>query len=291
MKFLDYLYLLRPTLFFPGITIYLYGARENNSFSIISIFVIILLLSTVYLTNQLYDIETDRINNKLYFLPRGIISIRSAKIFNLMICTIMVFLLLFYTNCIFLFIIIFAFIIMNILYNIPLFNWKGKPLQSALSSFLGGSLGYLAGLYSIPNNFSSISIINSLPYAVCILSGALMTMIPDMEGDKRENKKTIPILIGSSNTLLMVLFINLINIAISVTLNTEEVLVVSIISSSIALYGYIRKQYKNTINIKISILSLSLLICFDYPLYLGIIIIYYILTRLYYHKRFNIIYP
>ena len=291
MKFLDYLYLLRPTLFFPGITIYLYGARENDSFSIAAIFVIILLLSTVYLTNQLYDVETDRINNKLYFLPKGIISLKSAKIFNLIICIVMTFLLLFYTNYNFLLIIIFAFIIMNILYNLPFFNWKGKPLQSALSSFFGGSLGYLAGLYSIPNNFNGMTIVNSLPYAICILSGALMTMIPDMEGDKKENKKTIPILIGSSNTLLMVLCINLINIAVSATLNAKEVLIVSVISSSIALYSYIKKQYNGTINIKISILLLSLLICFDYPLYLGIIVVYYVVTKLYYRKRFNISYP
>lgn len=291
IKLLDYLYLLRPTLFFPGITIYLYGARENETVALPALTATLLLLATIYLTNQLYDIETDSINGKLFFLPQKIISIKAAQIFNIIICIALTVLLLLTLDSFFPFIIVMIFIITNLFYNHPVFNWKGKPFLSAFSSFAGGTLGYLAGYYSQPHVFTNSSLIEALPYGICIMSGALMTMIPDMAGDERAQKKTTPIFIGKKRTMQLVLILNLINIVLATAVDAKEVGLVSFISFIMGLYYYSKQKFNDTNNIKVSILLLSLLICLSYPPYFLSIAVYFIVSRVYYRKRFNIKYP
>ena len=79
-KIVDYFYILRPTLFFPGITIFLFGVKDGNGLNPISFISLLLFLSIMYLTNQIYDIENDRFNNKLFFLSKDIISKKNALI-------------------------------------------------------------------------------------------------------------------------------------------------------------------------------------------------------------------
>jgi len=195
------------------------------------------------------------------------------------------------TNVVFLCLVILTFIITNIFYNHPKFNWKGKPFYSALSSFTGGSLGFLAGYYSTPRNFTAHSLLEALPYGICILSGALMTMIPDIAGDRQTHKHTIPIMLGSKKTLILIISLNMVNIIITPLLQTYEVGLASFFSAALGIYCYIKQKYNDTSNIKISIILPSMLICKNYPFYLLIATVYFFISRIYYRKRFNIKYP
>ena len=304
LRILDFFYLLRPTLFFPGITIYLFGINDSEgSFSLIPFLIILFLLSITYLTNQIFDIKTDTINNKLYFLTRNIISLKIAKIYNIVLYIFMIlFAILFYTVSYipFLVILLLLFIVIVVFYNFNFFNWKAKPFFSIFSSFLGGLLFYLVGYYSNLEDLEILnikyflqSILSSLPFALAVLSVSIMTMITDIAGDKNSDKKTFAVYFRNKKSNYAIMIISIINIVLSYLISNNVVFYISIVSIILSLMFHLRNYEMKYLlyNIKISVLLLSLAIGYEYPLYLIIITIYFFITRIYYKKRFNVIYP
>ena len=86
---LDFFFFLRPVLLPPVWTIALLGtvstgpSPELSAARWAAFFLhLTALFGGVYTLNQICDIESDRINRKLYFLPGGIISVRAAWIFT-----------------------------------------------------------------------------------------------------------------------------------------------------------------------------------------------------------------
>ncbi len=74
---LDHLFVLRPMLHLPVWTIMILGyyryPQDTASWPILPVSLLLGtgLFGAVFLINQIYDIESDRLNNKLHFLPDG----------------------------------------------------------------------------------------------------------------------------------------------------------------------------------------------------------------------------
>ena len=101
LRILDYIFFMRPIILVPLWSFILIGYYHNqNSIQLDSLFqfslsyqVIIksilstLIVGTVYIINQIYDRETDALNKKLFFIPKGIITLKQAKwqVFSLVI--------------------------------------------------------------------------------------------------------------------------------------------------------------------------------------------------------------
>jgi len=83
---LDHLFILRPMLHLPVWTIAILGYYSHHPAESGRLDIPILLLlgsglfGAVFLINQIFDIESDRINNKLHFLPKGYVKINIAWI-------------------------------------------------------------------------------------------------------------------------------------------------------------------------------------------------------------------
>jgi 4-hydroxybenzoate polyprenyltransferase len=94
MKYLDYIFVLRPALFFPVWTVFLAGYHANMLFDptnnlpgseiiaannpIITAVLLTLLMGAVFIFNQVADIQSDKKNQKLFFLANGIIKKNAA---------------------------------------------------------------------------------------------------------------------------------------------------------------------------------------------------------------------
>ncbi|MFQ6003827.1 MAG: hypothetical protein ACE5KJ_08780, partial [Candidatus Zixiibacteriota bacterium] len=84
IKYLDYLFVIRPVLMPPVWTILLLGHHRSAALSGQSnlpgliLLLVTFLVGAVYLLNQIYDVESDRINKKLFFLAEGYISKKNA---------------------------------------------------------------------------------------------------------------------------------------------------------------------------------------------------------------------
>jgi len=93
LKIIDSLFLFRLLLLIPVWTVLILGwitgnvhaslggiATQNyiESDLWVSLIFFSLIVSSIYIVNQIADVESDRLNNKLFILPRGLVTITEA---------------------------------------------------------------------------------------------------------------------------------------------------------------------------------------------------------------------
>jgi len=293
-NFFDYIILLRPTLFPPFWLTYLLGVYySNGDFNLKAFFGIILftfMMGGVYILNQIVDIETDRLNRKLFLLSDGYIKEKEA---------------IYYMLIIFSFTIPFSFILgknfglifllsyfVGIAYSIYPFSFKDKPILDMLSNGLGyGTLSFLLG-WSISRDINLDAFIRTLPYFFAVSAVFLNTTIPDIPGDKRIGKITTGIFLGKKLTLLLALIFDIISLLISILINDKICIFASACSLPLFLISFIKPE-KNFIfySIRVNPLFLTFAVIFIYPLFIIPLFLVYFFQKIYYKKRFNINYP
>ncbi|OPZ72632.1 MAG: UbiA prenyltransferase family protein [bacterium ADurb.Bin478] len=109
LKRLDYLFVLRPTLFYPVWTVALAGhwaqarttpAMQGGAASetLLALYLagLTLVLGASFLINQTMDIQSDQLNNKLYLIANGNISLRAAYLETALLCAVPILTLLFH---------------------------------------------------------------------------------------------------------------------------------------------------------------------------------------------------
>jgi 4-hydroxybenzoate polyprenyltransferase len=256
---------------------------------------LVLLLTTflvggVYLLNQIYDMESDRLNKKLFFLSEGYVSKKNAifqTVFLNAISIIPAYLISLDLGFLFTLGFLFGFF-----YSAPFFSFKGRPLTGFLSNILShGNLTFLAG-WASSQTLSGKAILFSLPYMLAVGVVYLNTTIPDMEGDERSGKITLAVRWGKGKVVIFALILVLIATSLSFLIKDIPFLVASALSLPFFLFGALTKKNKDIIlSTKLSILFLSIAAGFFYPWYFAILLLGFLGTRLYYKARFHYDYP
>jgi len=296
LKWLDYLFVIRPVLMPPVWTILLLGhhrsavlSGESNLPGLI-LLLVTFLVGAVYLLNQIYDAESDRINKKLFFLAEGYISKNNAIfqtiLFNL-ISIVSAYLISRELGLLFALGFLFGFF-----YSVPPFSFKGKPLGGFLCNVLAhGNLAFLMG-WSMNETLSGKSILFSLPYMFAVGAVYLNTTIPDMEGDKRSGKITLTVKWGKEVAVVVSCILVLLAIILSFLIRDVPFFIASALVFPFFLFGALTKKNNYiSLSTKLSILFLSIAAGFFYPWYFAILILGFFGTRLYYKARFNYDYP
>ncbi|NLL15304.1 MAG: UbiA family prenyltransferase [Fibrobacter sp.] len=222
-KILDYLFLLRIPLLAPVWTILILGWISGNQYahfggsfigdntgnSAINLWTILigfsLIVASIYVVNQIVDIESDRINHKLFLLPNGIISVRTAWICAFL-CAIIGIVTSFFYDGVILFLFI-AGLLLGYLYNLPPFQLKNCAWGGVLANSLGhGMITFLVGWYAskIGTTIDTQVMVKGLLSSVApaLANGAvfLATTIPDADGDQLTGKKTFCVKYGEKVT-------------------------------------------------------------------------------------------
>ena len=192
----DFFFLMRPILFIPlWASMFLgYAAgSEVPSFSInllpsslfwINLLSYTLLMGAVYVVNQIYDRESDLINNKLFLIPYEIIKTEWAWIFAGVLVILSFIISLLFSTFDFT-IILFLSLILGAMYSVPPFQFKARPFIDALSNGAGyGILAYLAG-WAAATPITISALLYSLPLFFFVIAVFLNTTVPDIEGDKK----------------------------------------------------------------------------------------------------------
>ena len=306
IRFFDYFFVMRPTLFFPIWTVFLAGYNANIIFDtkkynqvseIVSgsnpIFVLILislLMGAVYIYNQLVDIESDAKNNKIFFIADGIVSVKIAKVEALILTIFSIgFALLLNKNLGLMF--IFLFILIGIIYNFKPFNWKDKPFLSIVAHFVGGWMLAACGWITAGTN-NWLFVIYAIPYALGFVAVYLLTTIPDIDGDREYQKITFSVKYGIKLTTHWALVFEILAIVVSFILKDYLMFIPALASFPLFLIAAVKKNEKNILTaIKYTILFLSLAVCVLYPLYFLLIFMNFYFSKWYYRVRFNIEYP
>lgn len=295
-KLLDYFFSTRPVLFMPVWTVALLGAggkaRHQLSGETVGslLFATACLFGAVYLVNQIFDRETDRINNKGYFLSEEIIGVPEAAILaaglNLAALA-AAFLVSGYA-----FVLFVAIVILGLAYSAPPLRLKDRAWPALFANMLAhGSIVYLAGA-GWNEELHLGEVFRSLPYFFAVGAIYLNTTLPDVEGDRRAGKRTVAVVYGERFTQGLSLFFVLVAASISIFIRDYDFLIPAILTLPFFALALDKKKAKfSTWGTKAALLLLSLSAALYYYGYVLILAAGFLATRIYYKRRFGRVYP
>ena len=303
---LDYIFVLRPMLFFPGwstmlagyfinyndrLYLFMISPEEINYFKI---FLVItgfgMVMGSTFILNQIKDIQTDRENNKLFIIANRYISIKAA-VFEAFILAILSLVLGFLVNMTILVLFISFFLITGIFYNYYPFILKDRPWGSLIANALMGWLAFAIG-WTACNRMGWQIIIQSIPYLLFNTALYLFTTLPDMEGDKNAVKQTLAVRYGIKPLIIFAFILYATGFSLSIYYKELQALFFYICSFPFfARTVYTQKVESAIQTTKFGILFFALAICLKWPLYFLLMISGFYLTKIYFRKRFNFNYP
>ncbi len=312
-KLLDYIFLMRPMLIIPVWTISLLGARaalwRERGISPITIdrfpfmsfsssdlnLLLMMALSTllaggVFIINQIYDVESDRLNKKLFLIPEGHVSTGEAwglYIATTAIAIVGAFLLNWQLGCLFVVGAWFGF-----QYSHPKFKLREHPYKQCRNNIVAhGTVAFLFG-WVMYLNFDIEGIVRSLPYLLAVAAVYLNTTLPDVVGDQATGKKTYGMEWGVKRTQRMAFTLVLCGMLFSVMIADFAFTATALISLPFLLFAWMKESVAlSALASKVSIIALSLFAAVFFPIYAAILIVTIIATRIYYSRRFNLDYP
>ncbi len=301
----DYLFVMRPTLFFPVWTVFLAGTWAQQRFSQVAfandtgtwlsswiwvLFLYTLVMGSVYIINQVMDLESDRLNDKLYLIANGAIGTRTALWQTAILAGIGILgLLPERMDLLPLFVVTAG--VLGWMYSCPPLQFENRPVAGAGVNLAGGYIIFTAGWMAIgPLEWETV--LHATPYALGILAVYFFTTIPDIPGDQQTGKKTVAVRYGLTPTLWAGFLSNCAAAALSVWLHDWVILIPSFLITPFYVYSLYSREVQDTLQTnKYAALFLSLAVCIRFPGYLILMIGIYMLSKWYYRRRFQMAYP
>lgn len=296
---LDPVFLLRPMLMFPVWIFYLAGFWSGRTYSGIveepspdSLRIglgLTAVMGAVYILNQIQDVETDRINKKLFLISEGHVPIRSAC-FE---ATILVFAGLFVgfqTDFRAGALLSGLFLLTGWLYNYPPAQFKNRPIFSLLANGGGGlliaSIGWIAGGGEgwIP--------VRSIAYFFACAAVSFNTMLPDIEGDREAGKITFAVCFGFHATVIWALVAESITVILAWIFHERILFYPALAMLPFFIYALAKKEVGEVVRAtQYSVFTMAIAICVVYPWFLIPVFTVFFGSKLYYQGRFGLNYP
>jgi len=304
VAWLDYLFIFRPTLFFAvwiitlaGYSGYFIFEKEPAWWSFdfnwkLVLYFTIITLSTgaTFILNQLQDIESDKVNKKLFLISEEYI--KSGRALRIAIVTIIATLLLaLILNWQFFVILGICIFFWGYVYNYKPFEWKDKPMLGVLINFISGLCLFLCG-WIIAGDWKWMAILYAMPYLLAWTAVAILTTIPDKMGDQKTGKNTISVHYENKVTIWLAFICLALSFALGMYFKDPVISLSCLLASPlfiIMLFKPIEAWVLRSIRYPIMFLALTL--CVEFPLFFIVILINFYLCRFYYLSRFNLNYP
>lgn len=248
------------------------------------------LMGGIYILNQIVDIESDRLNKKLYLLSEGHIPVLHAWI-ELGVLFVVAWLLAIPFSIQFK-IILFLCLIFGILYSVPPFKFKGTPIIDFVWNAVGfGTLAFSLG-WVTGTPFSWSTIFYSMPYFFAIGGVFINTTIPDIEGDKCASEITTGVWLGVRKACWLSTGLIFVSLLLSIWLRDWICGIASIVALPLFVLAGLKHDLKSCfISTRVSGPIFVLLVGFKFWWFIPLLVLVVLSLRIYYKWRFNIIYP
>ena len=300
ISFLDHIFIFRIPLLAPVWTVFLYGAALGKRTAlykpyqeVLPVFVAFsFLVGGIYILNQIYDIESDRINDKLFILPQKLVRLPVA--WTLAVLSLGIPVIYAFMHSRVLGIIFLLSAVVGLLYNCSPFELKNHPIGGLAANMTGhGLLAFAAGWFSIAE-YDHRFLIPAL--AVSLANGAvfLCTTIVDTEGDKDAGKQTFSVRFGEKNTARTAAVLVAGTLAASLYVAELRLILLITAAASLPFYLAISFRYNRSLvfqAFKIPVFVFTCGVMFTAWWYALLIAFTFIAARLYYSKRFGKCYP
>jgi len=297
---LDRVFLLRPTLLLPVWTLLFWGAALDRprAWGILhfpgrfwqALVSYSLLMGAVYVLNQIYDVDTDRINRKLFLLTDGYLSVRDAWVE----CAVLVLVSLALGWSLgFSYRVLWGLsLLLGVLYSVPPFVWKGRPVLDLLSNALGyGGVNVLVG-WVAHHTWRWDIWPHTLPLVFSVGAVFLLTTLPDIPGDRASGKRSTGVWLGVRRTAGLAAL--MLWLAVLFAARYGDVWVLGVGALSLPLFvaaavdageGWIKLAYRLAGGL------FGVATALRFPLFVLLGGLTFLALRLYYQRRFGLTYP
>ena len=302
---LDYFFVLRPILLVPAWTMLLAGFYQAQIQAGAAAKPVLMLpgklwlalalysglMGAVYIVNQIFDIETDRLNKKLFLVAEGYVSKAGIWAEAVLLMASALSLSLFYFNRTFAVVILVSGAL-GLLYSVPPFKFKAKPfLDMAANGFGYGGLAFAAG-WLVFGQYSERIWLAAAPYMLAVAAVYVNTTIPDYHSDKATGNITTGVFLGGTSTIFLGLCLMAGSAGLAYYLNDRLCLIASVCALPLFLVAVITGKMKWTmLSYQGGSLILVLLVGMMYPVFFVLLAATYLSLKIYHKKRFNMDYP
>ncbi len=304
VKLLDYVFVLRPTLFFPVWTVYaagyfacqrfmpagLHGAADPGRTALLLALSLSLLMGAAFILNQLCDVATDSRNHKLFLIAQRHISPPAAWLQTALLLLAGLVLAFHHSHRIGL---LFAgiFLLTGVLYSVAPFQWKDRPFLGLFANAGGALLIFSAGWWAVAPG-ASLPLRHALPYMLAVAAVYLYTTLLDLDGDAQTRKRTFAVRYGWGATVIAGCVCELAATALAWQVDDAVIFYPAVLSAPFFVVAAL-KQGRAEVSraIKLPILFLALAICWKMWQYFLVLAVVFFVSKWYYQQRFGLKYP
>ena len=161
-------------------------------------------VSFVFIINQLADIEADKKNNGLPLIASGIVSIKAATITAW--CAAIVSLALPVIFCKYTIALLSLFsMAIGAVYSFRPLRLSGRPYFDFVTNAIGfGVIAFGVGWVCGGKTITDLNFfIDALPYVLLMCAGSISSTLPDIAGDRLDNKMTTAVVLGKRRAHLL----------------------------------------------------------------------------------------
>ncbi|MFQ5648782.1 MAG: UbiA family prenyltransferase [bacterium] len=314
LKPFDYIFVLRPVLFFPVWTVFLAGyygqektavaaelhgmngAGSAGGISFLWVgLALTLLMGAIFILHQVMERKSENRSRNLRLIAPNYLTPKAAFIEAVVLALgaiLFSFMLSWKLGVVF----VGLLLITGLLYSFSPFNFKDKPIAAVLTAALGAFLIFLAG-WLLNGQVSKELLVYAVPYVSVIIAIFIITTLPDEEGAP-SGASSFGAKYGLAVTVYTGLFFDLIAVISAYVLQDELIFYPAFFSLPFFVWaGMSLKLHDVARAMKYPIFLLALTICFkwgiehdSFTLFLGLVGVYFV-SKLYYRLRFGVNYP
>jgi len=208
LRLADFFFVLRPMILIPAWGFYSLGAHAHTGRSFAHTCVIQSgfwclsgVLAAAYVLNQIFDLESDRLNGKGHFLTRGLFRPRTLVLVAL-VCFVAASLLYANTRSVQRLPLV-AALLLSFTYSLPPLRLCARPWLDLAANAVGyGGLAFVIGGGAVSNDVIPLTVA-AVPWILLVAGTFLHTTILDLEGDAAAGKRSTAVAIGEARSALL----------------------------------------------------------------------------------------
>lgn len=303
LRILDFVFILRPTVLVGMWVFFLAGAVLASRHAGVNFPLLLLPWRTLLgflsmslalggglLLNQITDVETDRVNDKLFFLPRGVISVHAAWV-ELALVWLLAAALAVPLSPGFR-IVLAAAILINLTYSAPPARTKSKAPWDLIWNGVGFGLASTAAGWAAVAPLHPSVLPVAATYAVAVAGVTASTTILDIEGDSSEGLRTTAVVLGRRGTSWLALVLVAVACAAGGVLRDPLGFFGPLLSLPLLLRAHATDRRSDRIAAhQIMVAAFALVAALRAPVLVVLVAAVYFGSRAYYAARFGVSYP
>lgn len=291
--------MLRPLILIPAWSFYLVGAAQGRGGGFAAyigipggapLLSLTALLVSAYLLNQIFDLESDARNDKLFYLSRGIFRVRTlvimAGIFfvvaslafqevggNLRLPLVLA-------------------LVLSLLYSLPPIRLCARPFLDMLANAFGyGGIAYVIG-FGVFDMSAAGAWTHAAPFVMLVAATFIHTTILDVEGDRASGKISTAVFLGERAANILAAALHTLGVGVAIFTGDIIAMVVTGATLPFTLVAlFKRTRSASAMQIQGATLVTTGVAIVFWPVYAIVVAPLIVLSRVYYRLRFGITYP